>query len=48
MRFVVTGGAGFIGRHLADTTKAEKVLGFKAKTSLREGIEKTIRAYDTT
>jgi UDP-glucose 4-epimerase len=35
----------YVYHTLADTTKAEKVLGFKAKTSLREGIEKTIRAY---
>jgi UDP-glucose 4-epimerase len=38
----------YVYHTLADTTKAEKVLGFKAKVSLREGIEKTIRAYDTT
>jgi len=38
----------YVYHTLADTTKAEKVLGFKAKTPLREGIEKTIRAYDTT
>jgi UDP-glucose 4-epimerase len=38
----------YVYHTLADTTKAEKVLGFKAKTPLREGIEKTIRSYDTT
>jgi len=38
----------YVYHTLADTTKAEKVLGFKAKVSLREGIEKTIRAYNTT
>jgi UDP-glucose 4-epimerase len=38
----------YVYHTLADTTKAEKMLGFKAKTPLREGIEKTIRAYDTT
>jgi len=35
----------YVYHTLADTTKAEKVLGFKAKTTLREGIEKTIKAY---
>ena len=30
---------------LVDTTKAEKELGFKAGTSLREGFEKTVRWY---
>jgi GDP-L-fucose synthase len=30
---------------LIDTTKAETLLGFKAKTSLREGIRKTIDWY---
>jgi len=29
----------------ADTTKAEKVLGFRAKTKLEEGIEKTVNYY---
>lgn len=30
---------------LIDTTKAEKVLGFKAKTDIREGVRKTIEWY---
>jgi len=30
---------------LVDTTKAEALLGFKAKTGLREGIAKTIKWY---
>jgi GDP-L-fucose synthase len=30
---------------LIDTSKAERVLGFKAKTEIREGIKKTIRWY---
>jgi GDP-L-fucose synthase len=30
---------------LVDTSKAEQVLGFRARTSLREGLEKTIRWY---
>lgn len=30
---------------LVDTTNAEKVLGFKAKTNLREGLRKTIEWY---
>jgi nucleoside-diphosphate-sugar epimerase len=29
----------------ADTTKAEKVLGFRAKIKLEEGIEKTVNYY---
>ena len=29
----------------ADTTKAEKILGFKARVSLEEGIEKIIEYY---
>jgi len=33
---------------LIDTTKAEKVLGFKATTGLREGIRKTIEWYRKT
>ena len=33
---------------LIDTTKAEKLLGFKAKTVLREGIKKTIDWYRKT
>jgi GDP-L-fucose synthase len=33
---------------LIDTTKAETVLGFKAKNGLREGIRKTIEWYRTT
>jgi UDP-glucose 4-epimerase len=36
----------YVYHTLADTTKAEKVLGFKAKTPLREGIENTIRVYN--
>lgn len=32
---------------LVDTTKAETILGFKASTSLREGIKKTIKWYRT-
>ncbi len=32
-------------RRNCDTTKAEKVLGWNAKTSLKEGIEKTIEWY---
>lgn len=33
---------------LIDTTKAETILGFKAKTGLREGIKKTIEWYRET
>jgi len=33
---------------LIDTTKAENVLGFKAKTGLREGIRRTIEWYRKT
>jgi GDP-L-fucose synthase len=33
---------------LIDTTKAERVLGFKPKTSLREGIKKTVEWYRNT
>ena len=33
---------------LIDTTKAEKLLGFKAKTDIREGIRKTIQWYRKT
>jgi nucleoside-diphosphate-sugar epimerase len=29
----------------ADTSKAEKVLGFRAKINLEEGIEKTVKYY---
>ncbi len=34
-----------IPTRLIDTTKAQKVLGFRAKTDLREGLEKTVRWY---
>lgn len=34
-----------IPKRLMDTTKAEAVLGFKAKTSLEEGLKKTIEWY---
>ena len=30
---------------LVDTNKAESILGFRATTGLREGLEKTIRWY---
>jgi GDP-L-fucose synthase len=30
---------------LVDTRKAESVLGFRAKTTLREGLEKTVSWY---
>ena len=30
---------------LVDTRKAESVLGFRARTSLREGLEKTVNWY---
>jgi GDP-L-fucose synthase len=33
---------------LMDTSKAERVLGFKARVGLREGLEKTIRWYRST
>jgi nucleoside-diphosphate-sugar epimerase len=33
---------------LIDTTKAEKLLGFKAKTGLTDGIMKTIEWYRKT
>ncbi|MHA1607674.1 MAG: GDP-mannose 4,6-dehydratase, partial [Candidatus Freyarchaeota archaeon] len=35
----------YVYRTQADPTKAEKILGFKAKTTLNEGIEKTIQYY---
>lgn len=34
-----------IPKRLIDVTKAKKLLGFEAKTSLEEGIEKTVRWY---
>ena len=34
-----------IPKRLIDATKAEKLLGFRAKTSLEEGLEKTVRWY---
>ena len=37
-----------IPMRLIDTTKAETILGFKAKTGLREGIKKTIEWYRKT
>jgi len=30
---------------LVDTTKAETILGFRASTGLKKGIEKTIKWY---
>jgi len=35
----------YVQETLADTSKAESVLGFKAKVSLEEGIERLIRHY---
>jgi len=35
----------YVYRTQADPTKAEEILGFKAKTPLEEGIEKTIQYY---
>ncbi len=37
-----------IPKRLISTSKAEKLLGFKAKTSLAEGIKKTVDWYKTT
>ncbi|MEM4678876.1 MAG: NAD-dependent epimerase/dehydratase family protein [Candidatus Jordarchaeales archaeon] len=36
----------YVYRTLADPTKAEKLLGFRAKTGLEEGIDKTIAYYE--
>jgi len=33
---------------MLDTTKAEKEFGFKAKTSFKEGLQKTIEWYVST
>lgn len=35
----------YVMHTLADTTKAEKKLGFKAKTSLKEGVKKCVKYY---
>ncbi len=37
-----------IPKRLIDVSKAERVLGFRAKTSIREGVAKTIRWYRKT
>ncbi|MDI9643828.1 MAG: NAD-dependent epimerase/dehydratase family protein [Candidatus Verstraetearchaeota archaeon] len=38
----------YVRRTLADTTKSERLLGFKARTPLREGIRRTIEYYKLT
>jgi len=37
-----------IPKRLVDTTKAQDVLGFKAKVGIREGLQKTIAWYRST
>jgi len=36
--------SGYIDRTIADTTKAQKILGFKSKVNLREGVRKVVRS----
>jgi dTDP-glucose 4,6-dehydratase len=36
---------GQIKRHIASTEKAEKLIGWRAKTSFEEGIDRTIKWY---
>ena len=44
MRILITGGAGFIGSHLAEML-AKKLIGYEPKTSLEEGLRKFIAWY---
>lgn len=37
----------YVAHTLADTSKAERLLGFRAKTGLEEGIRKTVKYYST-
>jgi UDP-glucuronate decarboxylase len=52
-RVLVTGGAGFLGAHLCDRvrrrpdiSRGKELLGWEPKTSLKDGLKKTIDYFE--
>ena len=46
MKVIITGGAGFIGSHLADISKAKQLLDWHPKVSFEDGIEVLLSNID--